>query len=120
MKKIVLILVALGMLNIAQAQEEKKDTYILKGDLIEATIHHDNGVVFQKGYFTKEGKLTGIWTSFDREGNKTAVGHYENNQKVGKWFFWDKDVLREVDYENSRIAVVNTWVNNGTRVVSNK
>jgi len=73
-----------------QAQEKiEKDTYILKGDVIE-------------------------------EGEKTAVGNYENNQKVGKWFFWTTDVLREVDYEDSKIAIVNTWINEDTKVVSNK
>ncbi len=119
MRKIIMILIAVSMGTIAQAQE-KKDTYIVKGDIIEATLYHDNGTIAQTGSFAKDGTLTGTWTSFDRVGNKTAVGNYENNQKVGKWFFWEKEVLREVDYKNSKIAVVNTWVNDGTQVVSNK
>ena len=121
MKKLMMIAVILGGFISAQAQEKiEKDTYILKGDVIEATLYHDNGVVSQSGTFTKEGKLTGTWTSYNRQGEKTAVGNYENNQKVGKWFFWTAEMLREVDYEDSKIAIVNTWVNEDTKVVSNK
>ena len=115
-----IIAVVCGVLS-TQAQEEiKKDTYLLKGDVIEATLYHDNGVVSQTGTFTQEGLLTGIWTSYNRKGIKTAVGHYENNQKVGKWFFWEGEVLQEVDYNDSQIVSITTWENKESRVVSNK
>ncbi|WP_299676430.1 nicotinic acid mononucleotide adenyltransferase [uncultured Dokdonia sp.] len=121
MKKILMLLVAVLMITSVQAQKEtKKNTYIKNGDLIEATLYHDNGVVSQIGFFTKDGKVTGEWISYNTEGQKTATAQYDNGAKVGKWFFWNNDTLTEVDYKDSRIAAVNTWKNEGTRVVSNK
>lgn len=121
MKKIMMLVVAVLMITSVQAQKEtKKNTYIKNGDLIEATLYHDNGVVSQTGFYTTKGKLTGEWISYSAEGQKTATAQYDNGAKVGKWFFWNNDTLTEVDYENSRIAAVNTWKNEGTRVVSNK
>ncbi len=121
MKKIVVVLVLVFGFATIQAQEKiKKNTYIQKGDLIEAVLYFDNGEVSQTGFYTKEGKLTGEWVSYNQQGEKTATAQYDNGAKVGKWFFWDNDTLREVDYKNSRIIAVNTWKNDGTRVVSNK
>ncbi|TVZ52303.1 nicotinic acid mononucleotide adenyltransferase [Dokdonia sp. Hel_I_53] len=120
MKKI-LIIAAAFLVNIAvSAQEEVKNTYIQNGDIIEATLMHDNGTVSQTGFFNKKGQLTGKWISYDRTGNKTAEAQYEAGEKVGTWFFWADDKLTEVDYNNSRIAVVNTWKNKNTEVVSNR
>jgi hypothetical protein len=31
--------------------------------------------------------------------------------KTGKWFFWNKNVLNEVDYADSRVAEVKKWSN---------
>ena len=121
MKKIVVLLALVFGFATAQAQEEvKKNTYIQNGDLIEATLYFDSGEISQIGFYTKEGKLTGDWISYNREGTKTAEAHYSNGAKVGTWFFWNDKTLTEVDYKDSRIASVNTWKNDGTRVVSNK
>lgn len=121
MKKIMMLLVAVLMITTVYAQEKtKKNVYIKKGDLIEATLYHDNGVVSQTGFYTAEGKLTGEWVSYNVQGEKTASAEYENGEKTGKWFFWNDDTLIEVDYKDSRIAAVNTWKNEGSRVVSNK
>ena len=121
MKKIVVLLILVFGFVTVQAQEKvKKNTYIQNGDRIEAVLYFDNGEVSQTGFYTKEGKLTGKWVSYNLEGEKTATANYDNGIKVGTWFFWNNDTLTEVDYENSRIASVNTWKNDGTRVVSNK
>jgi len=121
MKKIVVVLVLVFGFVTTQAQERvKKNTYIQNGDRIEAVLYFDNGEVSQTGFYTKEGKLTGEWVSYNLQGEKTATAQYDNGAKVGKWFFWNKDTLTEVDYKDSRIAAVNTWKNDGTRVVSNK
>jgi len=56
---------------------------------------------------------------YDGAGNKQAIGQYENGVKVGKWFFWDEEGLKEVDYRNNQIAQVVKW-NNGEPVVLNK
>lgn len=121
MKKIMMIAAALLMVVSVQAQDDVvKNTYVENGDVIEATIHFDTGEVSQTGYFTKDGKITGEWTSFDRNGNKTATAQYDKGQKVGTWFFWSSEKLTEVNYRDSRVAEVNTWKNEGTRVVSKR
>ena len=64
--------------------------------------------VQQEGFF-KDGKLDGVWTSYSTNGTKIAVATYKNGEKTGKWFFWNNDILHEVDYTNSKIAAVKTW-----------
>ena len=119
MKKIMIYATAFLLTIAAQAQQkEVKNTYITTGDLIEATIYFEDGTMSQKGFFTKDGKLTGKWISYNREGSKTAEAQYEDGKKVGTWFFWSNDNLTEVNYNNSRIADVSTWKNKDTRVVS--
>lgn len=120
MKNLVMMIVTVFMVTAVQAQEKVKDIYVDKGDVIEATLHYDNGAVSQKGFFTKEGKLTGDWISYNREGVKVAEAQYNNGAKVGTWFFWKGDKLTEVSYTNSKIATVNIWKNEATRVVSNR
>ncbi len=119
MKTIGLFVVAFFSFLTIQAQEElMKDTYIKNGNVIEATLYFDNGVISQKGFFTNDGKLTGKWISYNREGNKTAEAQYNAGKKVGTWFFWSNDKLTEVNYNNSSIAAVHTWKDKDTRIVS--
>lgn len=108
MKRYVLILLMSFTIS-AFAQNEKKVEYTQNGELTEAVYYYENGSIEQQGTFNAEGELHGIWTSFDIEGNKIAVGNYQNGRKVGKWFFWSEDVLREVDYFDSKIISVNEW-----------
>jgi len=102
------------------AQNEKNPKIEKKGNLTLVTYYHDNGAVEQTGMFNEIGKLHGEWTSYDLEGNKVTVGTYDSGKKVGKWFFWEGDSLKEVDYIDSKIVNVNKW-NNKTKVaISNK
>jgi len=118
MKKLLVIVALMGAVSFVSAQE-KKNSYVKEGDLIKATLFHDNGQVSQEGYYTAEGKLQGKWVSYNAEGEKTAVANYEEGKKTGKWFFWNEDTLREVDYSQSKITGVNIWKIDGERVVSN-
>ena len=119
MKQLFLILALVGGMLFTNAQDKVKNEYIKDGKLIKATLYHDNGVVSQKGFYTKDGKLQGTWVSFDENGKKTAEAHYNKGQKTGKWFFWqDGNILKEVDYSNSKITSVNTWKMQGEQVVS--
>tara|TARA_R110002051_G_scaffold3395_1_gene18310 strand:- start:67825 stop:68187 length:363 start_codon:yes stop_codon:yes gene_type:complete len=120
MKNVMLALVLICGFATIQAQEEIKNNYVLNGDLIEATLYNSEGTVSQTGFYTKEGVVTGEWVSYDREGNRTALAQYDRGVKVGKWFFWSDDTLKEVDYNNSQIASVSIWKNENTKVVSNK
>lgn len=85
--------------------QEKKDTYIQKGDLVEATLYHDNGQIEQHGFF-KNKKLHGTWTYYNVKGEKVSIGNYEDGVKTGKWVFYTKTTLKEVDYDNGRIINV--------------
>ncbi len=85
--------------------QEKKDTYVQKGDLVEATLYHDNGQIEQHGFF-KNKKLHGTWTYYNEDGEKVSIGTYENGVKTGKWFFYTKTTMKEVDYDKGRIINV--------------
>jgi len=104
MKKGILVLLTcfIGMVSLAQKERVLKlneDT-----NLIEVSYYHDNGVVSQTGTYTLDGKLQGQWLSFDTDGNKTVLANYDNGKKVGKWFYWTKETVKEVDYSTNVIA----------------
>lgn len=105
MKKL-MVLACLLTFGLTQAQVEP--TYEKAGDLVKATYFYTNGKIKQQGFF-KNKKLEGTWKSFDSKGNKTAIAKYKNGKKVGKWFIWSKDGLKEINYENSIIASVQNW-----------
>lgn len=119
MKKILALILTLSM-SFAFAQKDGKKVEITKnGDLTSATYFYADGSVEQQGTFNKEGQLHGVWISYDRVGNKTAIANYANNKKVGKWLFWTNNKLREVEYVDSRIASVNEWENKTEMAFSN-
>ena len=110
MKKIMIfgILMASGVVF----SQSKKPYLEQEGNLVKATYYYDNGKVQQQGYF-KDGKLDGVWTSYDENGNKKFSGEYVNGEKTGKWFFWNKETLAEVDYSSSQIKSVKNWKQEG-------
>ena len=117
MKKILIIAVLLiTSIGFSQNTEVKIEK---KGDLTEVTYFHDNGEVAQQGTFNLDGKLHGLWTSYDLNGEKISVGNYEKGQKTGKWFFWSDNSLNEVDYTNNAIVSVNAWTNSSKLAVKN-
>ncbi|TDW49991.1 MORN repeat protein [Flavobacterium sp. 270] len=103
MKKCV-ILVAILFSGILVAQESKPELEAV-GNRVKATYYYENGNVQQEGFF-KDGKLDGVWVSYDEKGNKVAVGEYTDGLKTGKWMFFNEKNLSEVAYENSKIASI--------------
>lgn len=101
------------------AQNEPKVEYKKDGDLTIATYYHENGNIEQQGAFNAEGQLHGVWKSYDTSGNKISMGNYINGKRNGKWLFWQNDMLREVDYLNSKVLSVNEWTDR-ERVAVNK
>ncbi len=116
MKKI-LTLIALCIATIGYSQD-KETTYTIEGDLVKATYYYEDGSISTEGYF-KDKKLTGQWTRFDKEGNKTQIAKYKDGKKVGKWFVWNQEVLKEISYDNNAIVSVNLWKHE-SRLASNK
>lgn len=119
MKKILIVLVMLCV-GFTYAQDKKEPKLEKKGDITLVTYYHDNGEISQKGMFNAEGNVHGEWKMYDAKGNKIALGSYDNGKKVGKWFFWQDDSLKEVDYIDSRIVNVNQWDNKTKVAVNNK
>ncbi len=117
MKTVVSIVVFL-FVSLIYAQEEIKPIFEQEGDMVKATYFHDNGVVAQTGYFL-DGKPDGEWKMYDNTGKKIAMGQYDSGKKTGKWFFWEGDGLREVDYLENKIANVINWTD-AESVVLNK
>ena len=104
----------------AYAQKERALKLDKEKNLIEVTFFHDNGKVSQTGYYTLDGKLHGEWKSFCNEGNKLISARYDNGKKVGKWFYWSGDTLKEVDYDNNAVASVTEWKSSDTSLASNR
>ena len=90
-----------------QAQKIKPK-YEKVGDLVKVTSFHDNGELKEEGFY-KNNKLTGVWKLYDNQGNKIALANYEQGKKVGKWFFWTKEGLKEVNYDENTIVSVQSW-----------
>ena len=106
MKKIMILgALVISALTFAQDVKPKLEQ---EGQLVKATYYHENGQMQQEGFF-RDGKLVGIWVSYDVNGVKKAIGEYSNGQKIGKWLFWNDKTLSEVDYSESRIASVKNW-----------
>lgn len=119
MKKYISIIAILLVTVSLTAQEQNIKTE-KKGDLTEATYFHANGEISQHGFFNEDGKLQGTWKQYNIEGKKIAVGNYDNGIKVGKWFFWTDNTLKEVDYLDSKIVSVNNWNNKTTVAIRDK
>ncbi|GEQ85142.1 hypothetical protein ULMS_06500 [Patiriisocius marinistellae] len=128
MKKLFLLVAVLFATNVMIAQDcskacdmkKVKNSYVQVGDLIKATLYHENGTVAQTGFYTADNKLEGTWTSYNTKGDITATAEYKKGNKVGVWSFFDGNIKKEVTYSNSKIAKVDTWEIKDTRVVSNK
>ena len=107
-KKVTLLFVLL--ISVASfAQKERKLELNKSTNLIDVTYYHDNGVVSQTGAYTLDGKLQGEWLSYTTEGKKNILANYDNGKKVGKWFYWAGETLKEVDYTSNAIVSVNEW-----------
>jgi hypothetical protein len=105
MKKILLILAVL-LTTYGFAQQKRVLKLNEDTNLIEVVYYHDNGKISQTGFYTQDGKLQGVWLSFDKEGKKIVSAIYDNGKKVGKWYYWNNDTVKEVDYTDNAIASV--------------
>jgi antitoxin component YwqK of YwqJK toxin-antitoxin module len=103
MKKCV-ILVAILFSGILVAQEVNPELEAV-GNKVKATYYYENGNVQQQGFF-KDGKLDGVWVSYDERGNKVAVGEYTEGLKTGKWLFFNETNLSEVAYVDNQVSSV--------------
>ena len=103
MKKSI-ILAAVLFSGILAAQEVNPELEAV-GNTVKATYYYDSGKVQQEGFF-KDGKLDGVWVSYDERGNKKAVGEYTDGVKTGKWIYFNDNTLSEVAYVDNKVASV--------------
>ena len=104
MKKSILFFFAF-LITVVSFAQQKRDLKLNKDtNLIEVVYYHDNGVVSQTGTYTADGKLQGEWLSFNTEGKKIVSANYDNGKKVGKWFYYSNETVKEVDYSANVIA----------------
>lgn len=106
--KNITIIVSLFMSIVTFGQQKSTPVLDEENGLVKATYLFDNGAVQQQGFF-KDGKLHGVWVSFDENGVKKSTAQYSNGEKTGKWFFWNESSLSEVDYDQNKIAAVKKW-----------
>ena len=115
MKK--LLIIAVLAFSFGAFAQEIEPKFEKEGNKVKATYFHANGEISQQGYFLNE-KLEGQWKMFNEEGEKIAMGNYTNGMKTGKWLFWEGDIIKEVDFDNNRIAAVTNTKNKKPLVVN--
>jgi hypothetical protein len=101
MKNSILFVFAFLITVVSFAQQKRELKLNKDTNLIDVVYYHDNGVVSQTGSYTADGKLQGVWLSFDTEGKKIVSANYDNGKKVGKWIHWVDGVPKEVDYSKN-------------------
>lgn len=106
MKKLITLIILFAA-TIGYSQD-KEATFEAEGNLVKATYYYEDGSISTQGYFLDKA-LTGEWIRFDRKGNKTQIAYYDQGEKVGKWFVWGENSLKEINYSNNAVVNVNLW-----------
>jgi len=100
------------------AQEAPKRENIKNGSAVESIVYHDNGSVAQKGAFNLNNELHGAWVSYDNNGALIAQGTYNQGKRIGTWFFYNAQEIKQVQYQEGRMTQVDRMAKTDTRVVS--
>ncbi|MGY5352755.1 toxin-antitoxin system YwqK family antitoxin [Wenyingzhuangia sp. IMCC45533] len=109
--KATLLILSLFVGLVTFGQDKSNIQVEKQGDLYKVTLLHENGMVAQTGYVSADKKLQGMWTSYDVNGKKKAIGNYVDGQKTGSWFHFNRnsELFTQVVYGvDSKIATVNT------------
>ena len=106
MKNAILFLAML--FSVYMYSQDVKPTFEAVGKMVKATYFHENGEIAQTGYLLKD-KLHGQWFMYNTEGKKIASGKYVEGVRQGKWFFWEGEILKEVDFKDNKIVGVKNW-----------
>ncbi len=96
------------MFSVCMYPQDTKPTFEKVGKMVKATYFHENGEVAQTGYLIKN-KLHGQWFMYNLDGKKIASGKYDEGLREGKWFFWEDEILKEVDFRANKIINVKNW-----------
>ncbi len=102
--KIVFLLICISTFG----QEQKTDYKKINNDLVKATYYFaDNeSIIEREGFFNKDGKLQGLWVTYNLDGKKTTIANYNNGAKDGVWQYLNKEKISFVTYKNNKIISV--------------
>lgn len=100
-----LLIIAILALSFGVNAQQIAPKFEKVGEKVKATYFHANGEISQQGFFLNE-KLQGEWIMYDTKGEKIAMGNYDKGVKTGTWLFWEGDIVKEVSFDNNRIASV--------------
>ena len=119
MKNVLLLFSFFMFCAFAHAQKDKVVSLNKDTNLLDVVYYHDNGEISQTGSYTLDGKLHGNWMSYNSKGEKMASANYDHGKKVGKWFYWQNETLKEVDYNKNEIVSVIEWNDKTSVALSN-
>ncbi|KAA2219062.1 toxin-antitoxin system YwqK family antitoxin [Maribacter flavus] len=100
-----LLIIAILTLSFGVNAQQIAPKFEKIGEKVKATYFHANGEISQQGFFLNE-KLQGEWIMYDTKGEKIAMGNYDKGVKTGKWLFWEGEIVKEVSFDNNKIASV--------------
>lgn len=74
----------------------------LTGNIVEVVRYYETGEVLETG-FIENGRLTGKWMQFSKEGMVLAEANYKKGQKNGVWKIYDAsgNLCYEMQYKNN-------------------
>jgi antitoxin component YwqK of YwqJK toxin-antitoxin module len=104
MKSKILLFLALLTFTISLAQEVAPK-FEKAGKLVKATYFFDNGSIKQIGFFLND-KLHDEWISFNKEGKKTTIAHYDKGKKTGSWFVLNNGIVKQVTFKANKVIEV--------------
>ena len=109
MKK--LFFIASLLMIISVKAQDMSPSFEKAGDMVKVTNFYEDGNIKEQGFY-KNKVITGVWITYDKNGNKTAVANYKDGKKVGKWIVWTKNGIKEVEYKNNVVANVQSYEHN--------
>ncbi len=82
-----------------------------QGNVTNAMMYNEKGIMIGEGIITKEGRKEGAWTYFFEDGSVRAKGRYAANLETGKWSYYASTgkVEQTGDYKNGKFDGLWTW-----------
>lgn len=65
--------------------------YNQKGNIVNAKLYDDYGVLLGEGIVDEEGRKQDDWVFYFESGAKASEGKYKDNKQIGKWEFFFED-----------------------------
>lgn len=81
------------------------------GDILNAKIYSDKGVMLSEGIIDIEGNRNGGWKDFYEDESLKAEGQYTANRRSGNWSFYNRSgrVIQTGVYNNGRVDGLWRW-----------